>query len=82
MKLFAALFAASLLTGCVQTTVMLPDGSKFTRSAFLNRTQVGDVEIQIGTNAVLRIRGYANDQVQAAEAIARGVAQGVAGSIK
>lgn len=64
-----------LITGCVSTVVTLPDGSRFERTAFASKTQVGDVEVMVGTNAMLKLKGYSNDQTQAIEAAVRGAVE-------
>ena len=74
------LLAAGLLTGCLHTRVESPDGWKFDRTSFLQKTTAGVIIVPIGTNQV-EIRSYANDGVAAAaqitEAATRGFAQGL-----
>lgn len=72
----AALILLLAVTGCVRTSVRSPEGWQFERTAVGNRTTVGEITVPIGTNTV-RIRSYANDQTELAEAIARGVAGGL-----
>ena len=72
----AALILLLAVTGCVKTVIRSPDGWQFERVAVGNKTSVGEITIPVGTNTA-RIRGYANDQTELAEAIAHGIAAGL-----
>ena len=78
MKKLSILVAAIALTGCQHLTIPTPLGPAEVRS-FGQRTKI--TQLEWGTNGVLNVKGYNNDQVDAlgivAEGVARGVVQGV-----
>lgn len=80
--LASLLIFATAGAGCVRMAYTASDGAKFTynRPAF-GKVVVGKLDVTRGTNT-LHLEGYQSDQVEAAKAIAEGVATGLAKAVK
>jgi hypothetical protein len=74
-----ALILLLAASGCVQTS-FTSGNVHVKRTQFLTKVSLGTV--QIGTNGVITIRSYANDQSEAAAAVASAVAEGVVRGVK
>lgn len=73
----AGLLALAVLTGCTSTTYTDPTGATFKRSSFLNRQNIGKVEMKAGDKSLV-IEGYSNEQTEIAAAVAGSVAKALA----
>lgn len=86
MKTLSLVIATStlLLSGCVVDRYSDASGAKFSRTAFGNRTTIGDLTLTKSTNGItqFRLRGYSNDQVEGLRAVAEGVSEGVVKGFK
>jgi hypothetical protein len=77
------LLAAALLIGlcgCRSMTAKLPGGTEISTTAFACKLSVGSVSI--ATNGTATLSNYNLDQVAGTQAIAEGVAKGVASGLK
>lgn len=77
LLLLAVVLAAASLTGCTSTVYTDPTGATFKRSSFLNKQNIGKVEMKAGEK-VLVIEGYSNEQTEIAAAVAGSVAKALA----
>lgn len=71
-----AALACVAFSGCTTTTYTDPNGAKFSRTSFLNRQNIGKVEMKAG-DKTLSIEGYSNDQTEVAAAVAGAVASNI-----
>lgn len=71
-----------LCGGCISTSFESQDGIKFKRTALGNKTTLGNLTMELGTNGVrkLVLKSYGNDQTALAVEIAEAVARGASGS--
>jgi hypothetical protein len=66
--------SAFLFTGCVQTRLQTPDVI-FTTTRFFWNGEIGGASV--ATNGTISLHGYRSESEKLAEAIARGVSQGI-----
>jgi hypothetical protein len=66
--------SAFLFTGCVQTRLQTPDVI-FTTTRFFWNGKIG--EASVATNGTVTLREYRSESEKIAEAVARGVSQGI-----
>jgi hypothetical protein len=81
LMIIAAILAAAAFAGCTSTTYSDPSGATFKRSSFLNRQNIGKVEMKAG-DKVLVIEGYSNEQTEIAAAVAGSVAKALVPATK
>lgn len=67
-QLIALIILVAALTGCTTTTIQLKDGSKFSRTSFLNSQSIGKVDVKLGPDQSVNIQGYNSEQTAAAVA--------------
>lgn len=63
-----ATLLALAFAGCTTTTIQLKDGSKFSRTSFLNSQSIGKVDVKLGDGQSVNIQGYNSEQTAAAVA--------------
>lgn len=65
-KLLTCAALALFCSACSTTTYISPDGHKFVRRSFGNKTQFSELVVITGDKE-MRVKGYVNDQVELAK---------------
>lgn len=75
------LIAALSLTGCTHTRLDY-GGATFSRTQFASQVNFDTVELTTTNGTHVLLKGYTSDQVKALEAVAAGVAAGLAKGVR
>lgn len=77
-RIFAVAFALLFLPGCTVRELAF-NGGYYKHTSFGTRSQIGEMSASASSNAFnVKIKGYANDQVEALGLIAEKAAEGAA----